>query len=329
MTRPPIAVLLLSLLLPGAARAELEAETLLRALDAHAKPVRAAAMTPLGDVFASGGEDGKASLWPSAGQKPPLSSSLSTHPVTGAAFSPDGRLAAFSDASGAVYFLSPLKGGLLAQTTGLGEVSWLGFSADGRPSKLAFARSLAAALGYLALRQGDAAGLTAFAAAVSTELPPRAKGTHLLDLLGKLVRLSPSGPTAVARCIDRIAERARRRSVVILLSDLLDPDPTLTRAFRRLVARRHDVAVLQILDPAERAFPYEVPSLFLSMEDDRRLFVHPRVLRERYVAEMERFLRQVREDLTEAGTDYHLITTDAPPERVLGAFLRNRERRRQ
>jgi hypothetical protein len=93
----------------------------------------------------------------------------------------------------------------------------------------------------------------------------------------------------VARCIDRFAQARGRRAVAVVLTDLFDPDPHLIDAFRRLAARRHDVAVLHLLDPTEIDFNYDAPSFFVSMEDTRRLFVHPRTLRSAFVTEMRAF----------------------------------------
>ena len=203
----------------------------------------------------------------------------------------------------------------------------MGFASPERQPKLAYARTLAAALGYLALRQGDAAGLTTYATDVSSELPARATSAHLMELLQKLARLEAAGAPGTARCVDQFAQRTRRRSVAIVLSDLFDPDPNLMVAFRRLAARRHDVAVLHLLDPYELTFPYENPSLFLSMEDERKLFIHPRTLRQTFVAEMQKFLTDIGRRMAEAGIDYHQVNTADPPAQVLGSFLRGRERR--
>jgi uncharacterized protein (DUF58 family) len=203
----------------------------------------------------------------------------------------------------------------------------MGFASPGRPAKLDIARTLAAALSYLALRQGDAAGLITFAEKVSDELPPRATSVHLMEVLTRLVRLSAGGPTGVARCIDSFAQRSRRRAVAILISDLFDADPELPASVRRLCAQRHDVAVLHLLDPAELEFPYENPSLFVSMEDERRLFVHPRTLRSAFVSEMRRYLDATARQMSEAGVDYHPMVSNTDPAQALAAFLRGRERR--
>lgn len=203
---------------------------------------------------------------------------------------------------------------------------------DGRgaptPSKLQYAKHIAAALSYLSLRQGDATGLCAFANEVTQELPPRASSSHLLEVLTRLAKLEPTSTTGIVPSLDHFARTHRRRTVAFVLSDLFDPDPNLLDAFRRLAARRHDVTVLHLLDPAELEFPYEAPSNFVSMEDTRRLFVHPRTLRNTFVEEMRKFIERTARDLSEAGIDYRCVNTSHPPAQVLGEVLRSRESRR-
>lgn len=195
-------------------------------------------------------------------------------------------------------------------------------------SKLQYAKTLAAALSYLALRQGDATGLFMFASDVTDELPARSSSTHLMEVLTRLARVEPADTTGIVRAIDHFAKRQRRRTVAFVMSDLFDPDPDLMSAFRRLAARRHDVSVLHLLDGAELDFPYDNPSNFESMEDDRRLFVHPRALRTTFVAEMRAFIDRTARAMSEAGIDYRLVDTRHPPARVLGELLRSREARR-
>ncbi len=201
------------------------------------------------------------------------------------------------------------------------------YASEGQPPKVDYARTLAGALSYLALRQGDATGLFTFAADVTAELPPRATSTHLMEILSKLVQLEAAGRTSVAASLDRFAQSRRRRSVVFVISDLFDPDPALDSALRRLAARRHDVTVLHLIDPAELSFPFEAPAQFASLEDERRVFVHPRTLRQAYVGEMSRFLARTERLCAEAQIDYYRLETSAPPAKALGDVLRRREAR--
>lgn len=201
----------------------------------------------------------------------------------------------------------------------------MAFAGDGREPKIEYAKKLGAALCYLALRQGDAGGVVTFGTTVRDELPARATSAHLVEVMHLLAKLAPTGETSLVRALDQFAQRSRRRSMLVIITDLFDPDPSLFDAFRRLAARRHDVALMHLLDPVEIEFPYENPSTFVSMEDDRKLFIHPRTLRNAYVKEMRAFLERTSRSLREAGIDYREVRTDNDPAQVLGAFLRERE----
>src|SRR5262249_25482764 len=147
-------------------------------------------------------------------------------------------------------------------------------------SKLEYASYLTAALAYLLIRQQDRVGLLAFAEPKHTVyVPPRARSTHLHDLLGVIEGINTKGglsATGLAAALDRVGELSqRRRSLIVILSDLLDPSPEIPALLRRLRAQRHDVAVFHVLDKDELELPFDGVQLFQSMEDDRRLLADP------------------------------------------------------
>lgn len=199
-------------------------------------------------------------------------------------------------------------------------------------SKLEYAAYLVASLAYLLHRQQDRVGLLAFGGGEPTFVPPRSRSTHLHDLLSvieKAVEQGGRGPTELARALDRIAERARRRrSLVVVVSDLFDPSPEATTLLRRLRALRHDVSVLQVLDRDELEFPFDGVTLFESLEDERRILTDARAARGAYLRELRAFLDRTRRALTEADVEYQLVPTTRPLERTLLDFLTGRYVRR-
>jgi uncharacterized protein (DUF58 family) len=199
----------------------------------------------------------------------------------------------------------------------------------GRPealSKLELASALAASLAYLLFRQQDAAGLVLVGDAVRAAIPPRASASHLAPLLEALEGARPEGDTRLARAVDWIIERAPRRSSVLVFSDLMDRDEKVLRKIAQLGLRRHDVTVFHVLDPAELEFPFDDPTLFLSMEDDRQVEAHGRDVRKGYLELVGRWLEEVRRTAAEADVDYQLCRTDRPVDEVLLPFLARRER---
>lgn len=200
----------------------------------------------------------------------------------------------------------------------------MGFKSEGLLSKLEYARAMGAALTYLSLRQGDSTGLVTFERELTSELPPRSNSSHLFEILNRLTTLRPAGETGITENIERFARTRRKKTIAILLTDLLDPSPQLQTAFRQLVASRHEVAVLHLLDPAEIDFSYELPAQFHCMENERQLFIHPRTIAPAYRLEMEKFLSETANSMLGLGVDYQLIRTDTPPKDAIALFLRNR-----
>jgi uncharacterized protein (DUF58 family) len=193
-------------------------------------------------------------------------------------------------------------------------------------SKLAYAGQLAAALSYLLLRQNDQAGLLAFSERVRGYLPPRARPGHLVDLLRAIDALRADGKTDLERAVAYVSDVARRRSLIILFTDLLEAGPRAVHLLRGLRARRHDVVVFHVLDRDELELPFDEMTLFEGIEDDRALLADPRAIRGEYVAALGRFLEECRRGCAEGRVEYHLVDTSRPPATVLLDFLRGRGR---
>ncbi len=199
----------------------------------------------------------------------------------------------------------------------------MGYAYEG-VSKLEYARVIAASLAYLLARQSDGVGLFCFADAVHHVLPARTSGAHLHEIVETLDAIEAEGSTNLGAAVEVLLERAPRRSLVVVLSDLLDPEPEKLAMLRRLRARRHDVAVLHVMDRAEVDFPFEDPTLFEGMEDDREVQVMPLQIRASYQEEVEAFVARAQEVLREGDIHYQRVVTDTPYDRFLLDFLARR-----
>ena len=200
----------------------------------------------------------------------------------------------------------------------------------GAMSKLQYASVCAGALAYLLSRQGDQVGLCVAgdggtAEGVREFLPFASSPTHVQELLRMLEGSQGKGPTLLPAALDFTAEKAGRRALVIVLSDLFDATEQSVPALKMLRSRRHDVLLLQTLDREELDFPFDDPTRFLSMEDDRQIEAQPRQIRESYLVEMRRFLESTRKELARADVEVEQISTDAAPDRVLLKLLARRE----
>ncbi len=202
------------------------------------------------------------------------------------------------------------------------------------PSKIEYAAQALGSLAYLVSQQQDKVGLLVVGPrAGELHVPPRAKGTHLADLLGVLdqaIADRDPGDASPAHAIDRIGELARRRrALVVLASDLFDSDDLTLGALRRLRAQHHDVVVLHVLAPEELTLPYEGLTMFEALEGDHQMLANPTAIRGEYLAKMTAFLDRVRAELGTAGVDYHLTPTDRPLDATLQAVLATRRSGRE
>ncbi len=203
--------------------------------------------------------------------------------------------------------------------------------AGGGLAKLEYAGLSLAALAYLVIQQQDKVGLLACGdRANETLVPPRARTTHLHDLLAvldDLMKRGAIGDESPAAALRRISELARRRrSLIVLASDLFDTEDETLLALAGLRAQKHDVSVLHVLDPHELSFPYEGLTEFRALETTHRMLVNPAAIRREYLERMEQHIARCRNTLTSAGVDYHLATTDRPLEETLLELLVARSR---
>lgn len=200
--------------------------------------------------------------------------------------------------------------------------------AEGRLSKLEYATTCAGAMAYVLARQGDAIGLATFTNDLQLRVPTRARRGHLQEILQTMEDLRPEGPTRLTAAIDRLSEGLTRRSIVVIFSDLLDGGLEALDGMARLRARKHDVVLFHVLDRDELDFPFEDSTEFLSMEDERRVQIDARAIREAYLEEIKGFLGRAESASRSARVDYHLARTDEPPGKLVARFLAQRIRLR-
>lgn len=194
-------------------------------------------------------------------------------------------------------------------------------------SKLEYAQFVAAAIGYLVVHQQDAVGLATFDKTVSNFVRASSQPSHLKQVLHLMERQQAAGESAIGPIFHDMAERIRKRGLVIILSDLFDDVDSMLMGLKHFRHRRHDVSVMQIIDPAEQDFPFDSPTLFKGLEGLPEQMTEPRSLRAAYQREFEDFLLNVRRGCRELHMDHVLLRTDQPLDTALRSFLTHRMQR--
>jgi len=191
-------------------------------------------------------------------------------------------------------------------------------------SKLEYARSLAAALAYLMLGQQDAVGTMTFADKPLQYVPPRSVRSHLDVVLKALATGQPEGRTRLGPALHELAERIKRRGLVVLLSDLLDSPADVLSGLQHFRHRNHEVIVFHILDPDEIEFPYTDASTFVDLETGAQLTTEPWEIAASYRQKLTAWRDQYARSCREQRIDYVPLDSQTPFDRALLAYLEKR-----
>src|SRR5262245_34485377 len=195
-------------------------------------------------------------------------------------------------------------------------------------SKLEYGSVLAASLAFLMNRQRDATGLIAFDDRIRFRLPAGSRPGHLHALLVALEKMQPGSQSDVARPLHQLAEALVKRSLVVVISDLLDEPEPVVRGLRHLRFRGTDVIVFQLLDPHELTFPFRGPSKFRDLESAESVVAEPSAIRKAYLRELAGLTLRLDRELRGSGIDFVQLDTSQPLDFALVAYLAARQRRK-
>lgn len=195
-------------------------------------------------------------------------------------------------------------------------------------TKLNYGKKLAATLGYLAAKQGDAVGLSCAAAELAVEVPARRSAAHLRNVFKTLSAAEAHGETGLIDVLHSVAEKVPQRALVVIISDLFVPPEQLSECFQHLRFRRHDVAVFHLLQNQELDFEFDRPTRFVDLEGGANLLVEPSMIRRQYQIALTEYLEGLDQAVRDSAVDYHRIEIAEPHGDVLARFLIGRKPRR-
>ena len=202
----------------------------------------------------------------------------------------------------------------------------MSYASNGRITKLEYASYITAALAQLMIQQRDAVGFTIYDESVRLHMPPLATKLYLKEILRQLELLTASNKTAIADSLHTIAERIKRRGLVIILSDLFDKPNEVMAALRHFRHKKNEVIVMQILDPLERSFAFGRDAVFKDLETSDELMTQPWHIQKAYQQEMKKFLNTYKKECREHNIDYVLLDTSTPFDVALFEYLHKRQR---
>jgi hypothetical protein len=126
--------------------------------------------------------------------------------------------------------------------------------------------------------------------------------------------------------LHRLADRVKRRGLVILMSDLFDDQDEVLFALRHFRHKRNEVIVFHILDEAERRFGFQREAIFRDLETDEEMLVRPWEIQSEYRKSIDAWTTRYRRTCREIGVDYVPMNTETPFDKALLAYLDKRRR---
>ncbi len=180
-----------------------------------------------------------------------------------------------------------------------------------------YARTLAATLAYFLIQQRDVVGLSIFDSEVRDYLPARWRPGQLRHLLAKLEREPEGRATNLGHALEEVANLNQKRSLILVISDFLTDPSTWEIELGHLVAMRHDVRAIQILDPAELSLNFGSAAQWEDLETGKRLYIDPDVARKDYLEKFAGHQAKVKKTLDERGVSFQTVSTDTPLDYVL------------
>ena len=197
---------------------------------------------------------------------------------------------------------------------------------SGPPIKMDYARFIAAALFYLAIRsQRDAAGLIVFDDEVREYIRPSTRPGQLARLFAGLEQASPRARTDFAKPFRHFQSSLHRRGIAIVISDFYEDPEVIVRNIAPLRFHGNEVILFHILDPQEIRPVMTGPVILVDLETEQKLEVIPEYARTSYRAKIDTHIEQLRSRTRAAGMDYQLLVTSQPLDLALREYLTLRQ----
>ncbi len=193
-------------------------------------------------------------------------------------------------------------------------------------TKLEYAATLAASMTYLMLKQQDAVGLTLYSDRIESYLPPKTGRVYIKKLLMQISKTLPSNKTATADCLGQIAEKVKKRGLIILFSDLFDDVDKVLLSLKKFHAKKNEVIVFQILDPIERNFDFGKDAIFIDKETGEELSTQPYHIQRSYSEAMIEYLEKIKSECLNNGIDYNLVETKDSFDKALFNYFKKRRK---
>jgi uncharacterized protein (DUF58 family) len=197
---------------------------------------------------------------------------------------------------------------------------------SGTVTKLDYASYLSAALTYLMLNQQDGTGLILFDEKIQKFIPPRSTPSYLNTILKNLENPTFGSDTDIGLVLHEMAERIKKRGLVILISDLMDDQEAVLSGLKHFRHNKQEVILFHILDRKELDFKFNTRTRFKDMESASQLTTEPWQIKSSYKKRIQRLQNDYKKQCREQLIDYVPLFTDQSLDIALNSYLNKRQK---
>jgi uncharacterized protein (DUF58 family) len=194
----------------------------------------------------------------------------------------------------------------------------------GEPTKLTYAKQLAAALGYIGLTRADRVKIESLGTSHRNPGPVLRGKASVWRMIEHLNSITPGENIPLAQGIRNFCIRNQGKGILVLITDLMDKSGY-EQALRLLVAQQMDMYLLHVLSPEELNPDIKGDLRLVDAEDaDIAEVTVSRPLLDRYKRTLAAFVDGAKEYCTRRGMNYLMTSTETPVDKLVGTYLRKR-----
>ena len=197
---------------------------------------------------------------------------------------------------------------------------------SGGISKLDYGITLASSLAYFIMRQRDAVGLITFDDQIRDYIPAKCRQPHLMRILRTLAHVEAGEKTDAVKPLTDLAASLRKKSMVVLITDMLDDETRVINTLQNLRGMGNDVIAFHVMDDAELNFPFNEASEFIDMENNESYITSPAAIHKSYMENLNEFLEFCKKKCQSSGVDYCLLNKAEPLDEALSSYMTKRSK---
>jgi uncharacterized protein (DUF58 family) len=194
----------------------------------------------------------------------------------------------------------------------------------GEPTKLQYAKQLAAALGYIGLTRADRVKIESLGTSHRNPGPVLRGRASVWRMIEHLNSIRPGENIPLAEGVKNFCIRNQSKGILILITDLMDKRGY-EKALKLLVAQQMDFYLLHVLSPEELNPEIKGDLRLVDAEDaDVAEVTVSRPLLDRYKRTLAAFVDGAKDYCTRRGMTYLMTSTETPVDKLVGTYLRKR-----